>query len=172
MLNKHLSVPEITRWVAQYRPFLLSIMRADPSLEYDDLIHDLHVMLLEERELSIKAIASKYHMRKIGFSWVPEQPNSYWSDWKRGGDEAIEIDGNGASASEWSAPTGVLADSLQIAEKMHVTRRRAQQIRKKQFSALADQIKGMPDEYGQFGLFGNAAMSVDDNDYSKCNAII
>ena len=162
---------EVVQWASQYRPFLLGIMRADPALEYEDLLNDLYVLLLEEHELSIKAIASKYHMRKMGFNWVPEQPNSYWSGWQRGGEEAAEI-ADVAGVSEWIAPAGVLAASSQIAEKMHVTRRRAQQIRKKQFAAIAAQVRGMPNEDGQMGLFSHAAMSVNANHDCQHGSII
>ena len=161
----------VAQWASRYRPFLLGILRADPALDYDDLLNDLYVLLLEKNELSIKAIARKYRMRKLGVNWVPEQPNSYWSGWEQGGEEATEIeDDNGAS--EWSAPVGILAASSQIAEKMHVSRRRAQQIRKNQFAAIAAQVRSMPDINGQMGLFSHAAMSVNGNHDCQHGSII
>jgi hypothetical protein len=152
-------IHEVSEWAKQYRGFLSSIVRADPSLEHDDLLSDLYVLFLEKRDLTVSDVAKKYHMRKIGFTWVPEQPNSNWSDWETGGQNAEAVEGDVCEVVDRCVP-GMLASSAQVAEKMNLTRRRGQQIIKKQTAIIAAQVHGVPDEYGQMGLFADGALGV------------
>lgn len=161
MPTKRVTVPpEITKWAKQYKGFLYSIVRADPALEYDDLLNDLHVLYLEHKNLSIKEIAKKYHMRKLGFSWVPEQPNSNWSDWENGGEEAADLALEDSGSENEDEPVGLLASPAQIANKFKLTPRRGQQIKKSQTALISSQVKGIPDEFGQLGLFSDGALNI------------
>ena len=160
---------EVTKWAAQYRGFLTSVRRADPAIEYDDLLHDLYVLHYEQARLSLKAIASKYHLRKLGEHWIPQQPNSNWSDWDRYETEAESV-AHPASERECEnahneplTPTrGLVADTERLAKLLKVGRRRGQQIRQRQISTLSAQVRGMPECNGQLGLFADAALGVCD----------
>ena len=157
--------PEVTAWAAQYQGFLSSVRRADPAIEPDDLLHDLYVIFCENNCITLKDVADKYHLRKLGGHWVPEQPNSNWSDWDMRAAEAESAPQNAAQdeqeekeKGQMNTPEGLVADTARIAGLLHVGRRRGQQIRQSQLPRLAAQVQGLPDCTGQLGLFADAAL--------------
>lgn len=155
---------EVAAWAAQYQGFLSSVRRADPAIEQDDLLHDLYVIFCEKSAITLKDVADKYHLRKLGGHWVPEQPNSTWSDWDMRAMEAesaIHDPGQGGETEEegqMNTPDGLVADTARIAGLLYVGRRRGQQIRQSQLPRLAAQVRGLPDCTGQLGLFADAAL--------------
>ncbi len=156
---------EVIEWAKQYRGFLTSVRRADPAIEYDDLMHDLYVLYCEQTTHTLSAIASKYHLRKLGEHWIPQQPNSNWSDWDRYETEAESV-AHPASERESEiehhellTPTrGLVADTEHLAKLLKVGRRRGQQIKQRQIDTLSAQVRGVPECSGQFGLFADAAL--------------
>lgn len=154
--------PEVTAWAAQYQGFLSSVRRADPAIEPDDLLHDLYVIFCEKSAITLKDVADKYHLRKLGGHWVPAQPNSNRSDWDMRAAEAESApqDGDEQEGKEGqiTIPDGLVADTARIAGLLYVGRRRGQQIRQSQLSRLAAQVQGLPDCTGQLGLFADAAL--------------
>ncbi|MHB1175457.1 MAG: hypothetical protein ACYCZJ_10080 [Sulfuriferula sp.] len=150
---------EVVAWAAQYQGFLTSVRHADPAIEQDDLLHDLYVIFCEKSAITLKDVADKYHLRKLGGHWVPEQPNSNWSDWDMRAAEAEsapqDVDEQG---EQKNTPDGLVADTARLAGLLYVGRRRGQQIRQSQLPRLAAQVQGLPDCTGQLGLFADAAL--------------
>lgn len=150
---------EVKAWAAQYQGFLSSIRRADPAIEPDDLMHDLYVIFCENKCITLKHLADKYYLRKLGGHWVPEQPNSAWSDWEMRAAEAestpTDVD---EQREQKNTPDGLVADTARLAGLLYVGRRRGQQIRQSQLPRLAAQVQGLPDYTGQLGLFADAAL--------------
>lgn len=155
---------EVTAWAAQYQGFLSGVRRADPAIEQDDLLHDLYVIFCEKSAITLKDLAAKYHLRKLGGHWVPAQPNSAWSDWDMRAAEAESAPHDAAQEEheeqecQMNIPDGLVADTARIAGLLHIGRRRGQQIRQSQLPRLAAQVRGLPDCTGQFGLFADAAL--------------
>ena len=150
---------EVKAWAAQYQGFLSSVQRADPAIEPDDLLHDLYVIFCENNAITLKDIADKYHLRKLGGLWVPEQPNSTWSDWDMHAAEAESAPQDvNEQEEQMNAPDGLVADTARLAGLLYVGRRRGQQIRQSQLPRLAAQVQGLPDCTGQLGLFADAAL--------------
>ncbi len=151
--------PEVAAWAALYQGFLSSVRRADPAIEQDDLLHDLYVIFCENNCITLKDIADKYHLRKLGGHWVPEQPNSIWSDWEMRAAEAesapTDVD---EQREQMNIPDGLVADTARLAGLLYVGRRRGQQIRQSQLPRLVAQVQGLPDCTGQLGLFADAAL--------------
>lgn len=153
--------PEVTAWAAQYQGFLSSVRHADPAIEQDDLLHDLYVIFCEKSAITLKDIAAKYHLRKLGGHWVPAQPNSSWSDWEMCATEAEAATQDAApdeQEGQMNTPEGLMADTARLAGLLYVGRRRGQQIRQSQLPRLAAQVQGLPDCTGQLGLFADAAL--------------
>jgi hypothetical protein len=156
--------PEVTAWAAQYQGFLTSVRRADPTIEQDDLLHDLYVLFCEKSAITLKHVAAKYHLRKLGGHWVPEQPNSIGSDWEMHATEAESAPRTAAQdeqeeqEGQMNTPDGLVADTAHLAGLLYVGRRRGQQIRQSQLPRLAAQVQGLPDCSGQLGLFADAAL--------------
>ena len=159
--------PEVTAWVAQYQGFLSSVRRADPAIEQDDSLHDLYVIFCEKSAITLKHVAAKYHLRKLGGHWVPEQPNSIGSDWEMHATEAESApraaaqDEQEEQEGQTNIPDGLVADTAHLAGLLYVGRRRGQQIRQSQLPRLAAQVQGLPDCTGQLGLFADAALGGD-----------
>jgi hypothetical protein len=114
----------------KHTPFIRQIIRLNITTEFD-ILSDIYLLYAEHR-LTLGELAKLYKVRKIGGIWHAEDPicghpTSLSKLVEQGFDVADERE-EYCEEHQPELPVGVITSTRDLANKLHITMRRAQQI--------------------------------------------